>query len=695
MSTVRRTLGPDPRNKSNVEVEKGETILTNTSRGLNNIVEFYKASGEKHSQGGTPMNLPTNDDGPGASFVFSDKLKIKDPVVLELFGYKGKKSATPAEISGKHLKIINSSKEVLLDPDADKLSKMSAQLNIETSKSELDKLKIIQESMKGFPNGLPSGTETFFQKMGIDPASLVAPSDEMGEIAQNAEQKALGGIVRKRDMFYMADGGSTKSDNPIDAQFGDKDPNAKVQYYYIRDVLGKNEGFKKALFEEYKKISKNPEYYGKGYGAQLNNPNAFSQFEIKTPQEAYDAYLKMQERNLIFKSQGYNVAQTPNDPSKNTQVREWSGKHGVPLPNMDGIAKEQIAYRAFENLSSNRDAYSEDLKEVLQPFSATQFGSNDDKFRGQPSTVTLSDGAYTNTSAGQISNFAPPPSTAITPEGKLTFNPKADAAAVDQGEYDPANPNKRMLDQPLGFRSQDIRNLNRAVESRAGIRRYDPFAISPDLKTMDVAYYSPERAIAAIQESVNSAEDVSKSFGDAQGASASALALSGKAFDATANVISDYADKNVGVFNSMSAANTEIQNKQNLIDAETKTQLYADNVDMDEKFRRGVEMAKDKIAMMRNAAETNMAQTYNANLLTEQYKKDPYSGLVYFTNGKDLEPSTEGTQQSQAQELQDFIKSVPQLDPNVAAKVFLGMKTGKYTLEPTDGFVTPNELKNP
>ncbi len=362
---------------------------------------------------------------------------------------------------------------------------------------------------------------------------------------------------------------------------------------------------------------------------------------------------------------------------------------------MDGIAKEQIAYRAFENLSNNRSAYSEDLKQVLQPFSATQFGSSDDKFRGNPSTITLSDGAYTNTSAGQVSNFEAPPSTAVTPEGKLTFTPKAEDTLIKPGEYDPADPEKRILDQPLGFRSQDIRNLNRAVESRAGIRRYDPFAISPDLKTMDAAYYSPERAIAAIQESVNSAEDVSKSFGDSQGASAASLALSGKAFDATANVISDYADKNVGLYNNISAANTEIQNKQNMIDAETKTQLYADNVDMDEKFRRGVEMAKDKIAMMRNAAETNMAQTYNANLLTEQYKKDPLTGLVYFTNGKDLVPTTNGNSQTPAEELQDFIKSVPQLDPNVAAKVFLGMKTGKYSLEPADGFVTPNELSNP
>jgi hypothetical protein len=680
----KRTLGPDPKSKSNVEAEKGETVLTNMSRGLNNIIEFYEIAGKKHSEGGTPLNLPTDDLGQGASFVFSDKLKITEPAVLELFNVK-KKTATYADVSKKHLDIINKSKDLLLNPGVDKIAKKSAELNIETSVMLLNKLKLLQESSKGFENGLPSGTESYLKEMGIDPQSFLNPSEEMQEASSTAQTKALGGIVRKNKMLFMSDGGNVSS------QFGDKDPNARTQYTYIKEVLGKNEGFKKALFEEYKKISKDPSYYGKGYAGQLNNPDAFGKFEIKSPEEAYQAYLKMQERNLIFKSNGYNVSQTANDPSQNKEVPLWAKQHNVPISNMDDIAKEQIAYWAFENLSKNRDAYNDELKTVLQPFSATQFGSNDDRFKGAPSTITLADGAYTNTSAGQISNFKAPP-IEQKENGKLTFptvEKQIDSPNPDPTKVSGLEPQQTQLENPLGYRSQDIRNLNRALESRAGIKRYDPFSVTPEMKGLDVAYYSPERQIAAIMEQVNSAEDISKAFGDAQGATSGALALSGSAFDATADAISNYADKNVGLFNSVSTANTEIHNRQNAMEADAKNQLYADNVDMDEKFRRGVEMAKDKIVLMKNAAETNMAQRYNANLMTEQFKTDPYSGLTYFTNGKDLVP-TSASQKDAADELNEFMKKVPNLDPNVAAKVFMGVKSGKFEIEPLQQ-VTPNQ----
>jgi hypothetical protein len=100
-------------------------------------------------------------------------------------------------------------------------------------------------------------------------------------------------------------------------------------------------------------------------------------------------------------------------------------------------------------------------------------------------------------------------------------------------------------------------------------------------------------------------------------------------------------------------------------------------------------MAKDKIVLMKNAAETNMAQRYNANLMTEQFKTDPYSGLTYFTNGKDLVP-TSASQKDAADELNEFMKKVPNLDPNVAAKVFMGVKSGKFEIEPLQQ-VTPNQ----
>lgn len=680
----KKTLGPVPRKDANVEAEKKETVLTNMSRGLNNIMEFYNIAGKRHGENGTPLNLPVDDEGTGASFIFSDRLKVTDPEVLKHFGVT-KKTATIADISKNHLDIVNKSKSLLLDKLSDSISKRSAELNLENSFTTLNKLKLLQESMKGFKEGMPSGTEEYFKSMKMDPSSLFESSDAVEQSAATSQLKAFGGLLKQ------SKGPLPRFD--IGGEFGEADTNAETQYYYIKDELGKNEGFKKALFEEYQKIKKNPDFYGKGYRSLLGDESKFKKFELQTPEDVYQAYLKMQERNLIFKSQGYNVAGTANDPSKNKEVVEWSKKHNVPLPNMDGIVKEQIAYWAFENLAKNRDAYSDDLKAVLQPFSANQFGSNDDKFRGQSSTITLADGAYTNTSAGQISNFQAPPAR-VDNNGDLTFEPSSKAPEGQpntMGVKPDVLTAQGLLDNPLDYRSQDLRSIQRAVSSRLGIPKYNPFEVTPEIPSLDAAYYSPERAIAAINENVNTAANISKAFGDAQGATASASALAGSAFTATANVISDYADKNVNLFNNVAQANLELGIKRNMLDADTTNRLYADNVDMQEKFRRGVEMAKDKIVMLKNQAETNMADIYNLNLVHENYKKDPYSGLVYLTNETPLEPMNPNDQPDVAAEFSAFRSAIPNVSDDVAAKLFMGQKSGKWSIE-SDGFVTPQEL---
>ena len=74
---VRNTLQPVAREGANLEAEKGETAVVN----IDGIPAHFKIGGKRHSQGGTPLNLPDN------SFIFSDtaKMRIKDPVFLGRF----------------------------------------------------------------------------------------------------------------------------------------------------------------------------------------------------------------------------------------------------------------------------------------------------------------------------------------------------------------------------------------------------------------------------------------------------------------------------------------------------------------------------------------------------------------------------------------------------------------------------------
>src|SRR5210317_2483944 len=87
------TLQPEAREDANVEIEKGEVVVSND--GTSNQKRTAVAGGKRHHEGGTPVNLPVG------SAVYSDHLKLKDPALLEVLGFKGGKPKTFAQIAKK------------------------------------------------------------------------------------------------------------------------------------------------------------------------------------------------------------------------------------------------------------------------------------------------------------------------------------------------------------------------------------------------------------------------------------------------------------------------------------------------------------------------------------------------------------------------------------------------------------------
>ena len=147
--SVRRTIQEVPRNQGNIEAEKGESIYGDFDG--DGGLEHMLIGGERHYNGGTPLNVPEG------SFVFSDtaKMKIKDPEILKYFGLPGKKGGyTPAEIAKRY--DVNKYKAIIEDPNADERDKSTASLMAKNLGDKLSKLAVIQESMKGFPQGIPS-----------------------------------------------------------------------------------------------------------------------------------------------------------------------------------------------------------------------------------------------------------------------------------------------------------------------------------------------------------------------------------------------------------------------------------------------------------------------------------------------------------------------------------------------------------
>lgn len=164
---VNNTLKPTTWDNANVEAERGEVAVTNFMK--DGIPEHYVIGGNRHYDGGTPLNLPNN------SFIFSRdrKLKIKDPDILSMFGKPagGKQSYVPADLAKQYK--INEYRRILADPNSSKLEISTAERMITNYNNKLGALSLVQESLKGFPEGLPAIAMGYMGNIGLDPSQIL------------------------------------------------------------------------------------------------------------------------------------------------------------------------------------------------------------------------------------------------------------------------------------------------------------------------------------------------------------------------------------------------------------------------------------------------------------------------------------------------------------------------------------------
>ena len=184
--TVNKTLGPIDRESANLEAEKGETALTDLTN--DGSFELYNIGGKRHTEGGTPLNLPEQ------SFVYSDTRSMKLTVEeLMSLGIKSNKKMTPAEASKRFP--LNEFIETLESENSDKVSIDTAEEMIDKNKIKLSQIAFIQESKKDFSDGLPLAAYPFLVSKGINPQEMEAKIAEKNAPQQNPSpqnQMAMG-----------------------------------------------------------------------------------------------------------------------------------------------------------------------------------------------------------------------------------------------------------------------------------------------------------------------------------------------------------------------------------------------------------------------------------------------------------------------------------------------------------------------
>ena len=216
---VRDTLLPVDRKDANLEAERGETAVVN----IDGIPAHFKIGGKRHSKGGTPLNLPDN------SFIFSDtaKMKIKDPIMLAQFGMVPKPSGyTPAEIAKKY--DINKYRQLLADPNTDTIDTKTAEIMISNCNMKLAKLALLQESMKGFPQGIPVIAMPYITEMDMNPEEFVSTQGQVDEPDADMGVSKYGGGLKRAQVGLIQ---KPNPDDEIAKAFGESDDKELSNYY--------------------------------------------------------------------------------------------------------------------------------------------------------------------------------------------------------------------------------------------------------------------------------------------------------------------------------------------------------------------------------------------------------------------------------------------------------------------------------
>ena len=192
-----------PREEANLEAEGGETVYGDING--DGMPEHKIIKGPRHAQGGVPLKLPED------TFIFSDTraMRIKDPEILTMFGKGGvNKSYTPAELAKQY--DVQKYRKILEDPETDAIERKTAELMIKKFVVKLGCLALAQESMKGFPQGIPAVAKPCMEARGLTE----------DDVMPNKEIKGLNDQLKTQMKQQQGEGSEGEMEQAVDMNEG-------------------------------------------------------------------------------------------------------------------------------------------------------------------------------------------------------------------------------------------------------------------------------------------------------------------------------------------------------------------------------------------------------------------------------------------------------------------------------------------
>jgi hypothetical protein len=290
-----KVLGPVDRDEATYEAEKGEVIIGDFDRdGQKETMTF---GGKPHSQGGTPAKEP--------GFIYSKtkKMALGGPIIEE-FGKTPGKKYTPADLAKQY--DLSKYKAILDDPNADPIAKRTAQLMTDNYKKKLGKLAFVQESVKGFPQGVPQVAAEAY------PELAAQVQQQMGQMQEEPQMYEGGGskgakpprvpVFDKEYMKYLTGLNNDYQSVALGMNANSKDPNRftlpTIQSRNSSQVYGDENWWDDEHQADFKK--RHDWYLKDAPGWDPRTPGATAAF-----QNAYDQRMENLGINPYFQGQGF------------------------------------------------------------------------------------------------------------------------------------------------------------------------------------------------------------------------------------------------------------------------------------------------------------------------------------------------------------------------------------------------------
>ena len=653
------TVQADPRSISTVEAEAGETMVV--TDGVSNQRKLAKIGGQPHENGGTPLNVPEG------TAIYSDTLKIKDPVILKFFNETGKKAKTFAELSKKY--DITKLQEQRKDENNDKITNDSLDKSISDHNFKLSALFTLQEfhEKKGAPAEHSKHFEAFLERTGISYEDIFGTQKQTPVMEEMV--KGRNGMEVNFDPLPQAKYGRELKRLPL-AEEGDLIKKELPPY-------DESQSYTKTGIERLNK-------YLKVYGLEeldLNAPRSAVKAKITEAQKA----AVEQNPDLIFDYMTADLDPSDDEykshrPNDKLQGIMKSVKSEVKPSGEDGTYTNEDLKKMLDagDITTNNvlEAYQDnkwwyrmvnsDIKTISKEEMDAKKKLLDEK------GVKQGDYTYLHMGDGYYEAYR------VKPDGSIE-QVEADPAVVDElYKWEVDHIDDKKPERNMDFLWANKRALARSRQAAREIPYLEPFTVIPETEFVDQTYYDPAQAINAIQAGTADATMKQAMFAPQQQQVANFMAT--QQADAIAKVIGAYEDRNVAAYNQEQLMNTQIANRANERLAAAIQGHHDKNTVLKQNYANAMTNAKNNIAAQEIAMWQERADRMNMEAtIGEQYAIDPTTGLIEFQGGRKLKPTSGGTK-SMADRFNELKNQMPGVDDDIIGKLVIAEGSGKYEI---------------